>query len=94
MELFDYQKRIKAKTYEGLRNYDAIICYAPTGAGKTVMFSDIINDAVKGNKKVMVLVNRQELITQTEETLNHFGIYPKLIIPNKGRGVAIYNASV
>jgi len=95
MELFDYQKRIKAKTYEGLRNYDAIICYAPTGAGKTVMFSDIINDAVKGNKKVMVLVNRQELITQTEETLNHFGIYPKLIIPNKGRGVAnIYVASV
>jgi superfamily II DNA or RNA helicase len=95
MELFDYQKRIKAKTYGGLRLYNAIICYAPTGAGKTVMFSDIISDGIKAGKKVMVLVNRVELIYQTENTLKSFGIQPKLIIPNKGQGVAdIYVASV
>lgn len=94
MELFEYQKRIKSETYGALRQHPAIITYAPTGAGKTVMFSDIIKDAVKGGKKVMVLVNRQELVTQTEETLNQFGIYPKLIIPGKYGQADIYVASV
>jgi superfamily II DNA or RNA helicase len=55
------------------------IFQAPTGGGKTVIFSYISqNTALKG-KKVLVLTDRTELLQQTGGTLESFGIEPFFI---------------
>ena len=68
-ELWDHQKRIKKKTYELMRSgmKHLLVC-APTGAGKTVLFSSIINDFVNNNKKILVLTDREELLIQANDS--------------------------
>lgn len=46
----------------------------PTGAGKTVLFSSIINDSVKNDEPCMMLVHRQELIKQAHGKLHGLGL--------------------
>ena len=41
----------------------------PTGAGKTVVFSQITQSAVDKNNNVLILVHRRELIKQASEKL-------------------------
>jgi len=62
--LRDYQQEIinKIKDSNSLRN----CIQAPTGAGKTIMFSYLANE-FKG--RVLILVNRKELLEQTEKTI-------------------------
>lgn len=55
------------------------ILQAPTGAGKTIMFSYITQNAISKGKKVLILTNRTELLTQTGGALEQFGIEPYLI---------------
>jgi superfamily II DNA or RNA helicase len=61
---------------EGAR---APLLVAPTGFGKTVVFSFIANEVAKRGKRVMILVHRQELIDQVSETLNQFGVQHGII---------------
>jgi superfamily II DNA or RNA helicase len=53
----------------------------PTGAGKTVCFSDIVYKARKQGTSVLVLCNRIELIEQANGKLKANGLYPTLIVP-------------
>lgn len=46
----------------------------PTGAGKTVCFAWMAEASQKNNKTVWFLVHRSELLKQTEETFERFGI--------------------
>lgn len=95
ISLFPFQQHIKKRKYEELRNHSAVLVAAPTGSGKTVMFSAVIKQAIDNNKRVMVLVNRIELVEQTEGTLNRFGIRPRLIIPESSHAPSnCYVASV
>ncbi len=52
------------------------IITAPTGAGKTVIFSYICHMANKKNNKVLILTDRAELLLQTGGTIKSFGINP------------------
>lgn len=56
-----------------------IILCAPTGAGKTVMFSFIVASALKKSKRVMIVTDRIELITQAGGALAAYGIMPERI---------------
>ena len=47
---------------------------APTGAGKTIIFTDIIKQAVAKGHRVMVLAHRREIIAQTALKLSAYGI--------------------
>ena len=55
-----------------------ILC-APTGAGKTVMFSAIAEGAIKKGKRVIILTDRGELLWQAGGALNNLAIVPELI---------------
>jgi superfamily II DNA or RNA helicase len=55
-----------------------VVCSA-TGSGKTVMFCQVIKDAVEEGCPVMVVVHLEQLIGQTVEKLRLTGINPDLI---------------
>lgn len=57
----------------------SVIMCSPTGSGKTVTFADIARDAVKNGRKVMILVDRRELLQQAQEKLQSYGLNPSLI---------------
>lgn len=83
-ELFPFQQVNKTHTYDALKKYQSILVCAPTGSGKTVMFSDIAKEATNKTRKIMILVNRDELVSQTRDELLEWGVRPLLIVPNKG----------
>jgi len=80
----DYQLQIKKQLYR-LFNQDIkkVLIVAPTGAGKTVISSDIINDAVSRNRKVLFLIHRDVLAQQTAQTLQSFGLDCGFIMGSK-----------
>lgn len=55
-----------------------ILCL-PTGAGKTVTFSYIAEQAQKKGSRVGVLCHRTELIDQAKETMTAYGINPLMV---------------
>jgi superfamily II DNA or RNA helicase len=57
-----------------------IILVAPTGAGKTVIAADIIKSSIAAWRRILVLAHRREIITQTCEKLNRFGISHGIIL--------------
>lgn len=81
MELRGYQSEAKADIYNawhaGAIN---VLGELPTGSGKTVLFSSIINDT-KG--AVCAVAHRQELVGQISISLARFGVYHRIIAPPK-----------
>lgn len=69
-ELRQYQKDILNKSWASLKEHSKLLVSAPTGAGKTVMASALIHELVKRGHKVAFVVDSEELIKQTERTLN------------------------
>lgn len=55
------------------------IVQAPTGGGKTVIFSHIVKNATLKNKKLLILTDRTELLTQANGSMQKFGLNPYLI---------------
>ena len=53
-----------------------VLVQAPTGSGKTIVFSYIANNATRKNKKVLILTNRHELLMQTGGALSQFNLSP------------------
>ncbi len=64
-----------------LSNRRAPLLVAPTGSGKTVVFSFIAGSSSKRNKRVLILVNRIELIRQTSQKLIEFNVPHGIINP-------------
>ena len=50
-------------------NKKSVLLVMPTGAGKTVVFSQIAKNAVEKNNNVLILVHRRELVTQASKKL-------------------------
>lgn len=73
-------KKLREHIIRGLKKL--ILC-APTGAGKTIMFSFMVSSAVSKGKKCLILSNRSELLTQTGGALENFGLKPIVIKPNR-----------
>jgi len=81
MELRKYQIDAISRTRDSLANGNRkVILHAPTGAGKTVMSTEIISLARGKGSKVLFLANRRELIFQAKETMIEFGISPGVIM--------------
>jgi DNA repair protein RadD len=74
-KLRDYQMQIMAdvaaKVAAGVRR---LLLPLPTAAGKTVIAASIVADAVSAGCRVLILVHRQELITQTSAKLYAVGV--------------------
>ena len=56
------------------------IVQAPTGGGKTVIFSYIAENAIKKKRRVLILTDRSELLMQANGSLSNFGLSPSLIV--------------
>jgi superfamily II DNA or RNA helicase len=69
-QLRDYQSdlldRIESAWFAGNRS---ILCQLPTGAGKTLIFSTVVDRANKKGLKCLVLAHREELIKQAADKL-------------------------
>lgn len=75
IELYEYQEKyineLRKNIAKGKRRL--ILC-APTGSGKTVMFSYMVSQAKAKGKKVIVFTHRSELLNQAGGTFEKFGI--------------------
>lgn len=75
MELRDYQEQciagLRAAFKQGHRR---VLLVAPTGAGKTVMFSYLTRALTERGNRVLLLAHRDFLLDQISGTLTRFGI--------------------
>lgn len=62
--LRDYQSELVNKTIEGFSHDRSIMLQLPTGGGKTICFSHIINKTLEHGLKCLILAHRVELIHQ------------------------------
>lgn len=102
-KLFAYQENDIATLFQKLEESPAnyrLLYQLPTGGGKTVIFSEIVNRYIqKYNKKVVVLTHRIELCRQTSAALKMLGVRNKIVssgvaIPRKRDRYACYVAMV
>lgn len=56
-----------------------ILSQLPTGGGKTVIFSYIAGNAAKKGNKVLIITDRDELLSQAGETIRKFDLHPSFI---------------
>jgi DNA repair protein RadD len=78
--LYDYQESciagLRAAYRSGKR---APLLVAPTGSGKTVMFSYMAAEVFRRGNRATILVHRQELMDQVSDTLSAFAVRHGLV---------------
>lgn len=80
IQLRDYQDEIIGGISEYLlKEVKRILTVAPTGSGKTVMFSRIAQGAVAKYNRVLIISHRIELLTQAGGTLSEFGVNAQIV---------------
>ena len=73
--LRDYQTEVVRNTYSLIRQkVTKILIFAPTGAGKTVIATKIVCDAVSRGRKVLFVVHRDILVSQTHAKFSAVGL--------------------
>lgn len=77
IQLRPYQEAAVRQMRESIRQGKTrmILC-APTGAGKTVIFSYMAHSAVQRGRSVLIVTDRIELLKQSGGALNRLGIIP------------------
>ncbi len=68
------QEEVRAKLRVALRSCLAVLVFAPTGFGKTVLAAKLIELLFAAQKRVIFCVHRVDLITQTAKTFERCGI--------------------
>lgn len=82
IDLRDYQAEIVTAIRQAYgQGCKAPLLVAPTGSGKTVLFSFIAWQAAMKGNRTLILVHRQELLSQTSRTLARFDVEHGLIAP-------------
>jgi Type III restriction enzyme, res subunit len=75
LTLRPYQIEAVAKVrQEGFRQYKRVCFCLPTGGGKTVIFSHIIEKAAEKGSRTVVLAHRKEIASQISKTLTRIGV--------------------
>lgn len=74
MILYPYQNTTISLLRQGFASHLRQLMVIPTGGGKTVVFSTIVEAAVKKGTLTLVLTDRLELFSQTVDSLQSFGI--------------------
>jgi len=81
MELRDYQRRAVEGVRDAIRRgARSVVMVSPTGSGKSVIFGQIIRQAVDKRSIVLWLVHRRNLVIQMRDTLRQFDIEPGIIM--------------
>ena len=75
MNLRPYQQKAKEDIRSAFsQGKKHVILQAPTGSGKTVIFSSIAKDIASKNNKVLILTNRAELLLQAGGSIKKVGL--------------------
>ena len=75
MELRPYQVQAVSNLRVAFRQgHDAALLVMPTGAGKTVVFTEIARSATQRGNSVFILVHRRELVKQASDKLTKAGV--------------------
>ncbi|MGL5938850.1 MAG: DEAD/DEAH box helicase [Waterburya sp.] len=70
-----YQQQVIADAYNHIRQgKKRILIFAPTGAGKTIIATKIVRDAISRHKKVLFVVHREILVNQTFTKFSAVGL--------------------
>ena len=93
MKLRRWQKKVIDEFPEIIRNYRKFILKAPTGAGKTVLASEIINKFYK-QKRIVVLCHRLVLLEQLEKGLSNLHKVKKLGLSETGNPFDHYDVLI
>lgn len=72
MGLRPYQVECVSKIEESFLEFNRVLVTLFTGAGKTIIFSEIANKYIKNCKKVLVLAHREELLDQAADKMMKF----------------------
>ena len=91
IKLYTYQSKIINQVREAMKKgHKHIIVQSPTGSGKTVMFSYISKQMQAKNKRILILTDRIELLSETGGTLEQFNIKPCKITAGQTAPPATY----
>lgn len=84
IKLRDYQSKIIGSLRNEIKNGSKrMLMVAPTGAGKTIMFSFLVSEHIKRGGRVLVFTHRKELLKQAGGTFEKFGLTPERITAGK-----------
>jgi superfamily II DNA or RNA helicase len=83
IKLRPYQNDAVDLLSKSFKQNKRIVLCLPTGAGKTVVFSEIVKRAALKCTKTIVLTDRTELFKQTIKSISNLGIAIEEISPNK-----------
>ena len=93
MKLRKWQQKVIDEFPDIIKNYRKFILKAPTGAGKTVLASEIINSFYK-KKKIVVLCHRLVLLEQLEKGLSADHKVKKLGLSEEGKPFSGYDVLI
>lgn len=85
MNLYPDQSALVQQVGSSLRAHRKVCVQAPTGSGKTVIASYMIDRLLAAGKRVLILVPRRELAFQFAGTLEGFGRYFGLVMAGEER---------
>lgn len=81
-----YQQDVKDKIFTLWKSEKNVMLQMPTGAGKTILFSSVINDITKvPDSKILIIAHRKELLDQISSHLSKYNIEHGIIASNRKR---------
>ena len=92
ISLRPYQAKIVADIRDAFKTHRRVLLVSPTGSGKTIMFSYLAQAVQAKDKRVYILVHRDELVEQVSATLKAFGVEHGFIAA--GRPVSTHHVLV
>ena len=74
-QLRDYQTQVVKEIFDFWDfGKKSVMLVSPTGSGKTLTATHIIKKFVEKGKRVLFIIHREPLVSQTVETLHHYGV--------------------
>ena len=81
MELRKYQEEARESIQkEWAEGRKKTLLVLPTGCGKTIVFSKVIEDRVRMGERVLVLAHRSELLDQASDKLRSRKQVPQVLV--------------
>lgn len=84
IDLRPYQEKMIQSVREQIKQgKKRLVLCAPTGSGKTVMFSYLVSEHAKRGGNILIFTHRTELLKQAGGTFDQFGIDAEYIVAGK-----------
>lgn len=74
IELRDYQADLVERIRDAMREHRRVLGVAPTGSGKTVIFSHIAYNVARKSRRAIILAHRREIVDQISDALGRFDL--------------------